>query len=262
MLNEIHAVLEGLKLRHTRDVIAEALQEAQRKKPSYSTFLLNLMRSELGDKRNRQIAGRIKHSGLDEYWTLETFPWNLQPCLARYRKEIMEIAELDFLDKGESVVLIGKPAVGKSGLASGILMKALYGGRTGRAIKAQDLFEQLGASLADRTTKRLLGELCRLDLLLIEEFGYANPLSQVQINNFFRLMDSRANKKNCVVSTNLGFQEWSKFLGNGPVTAALLSRLLQKCHVFTFALDAVNLREPKFKLPARAEIPSILKACQ
>jgi DNA replication protein DnaC len=260
MLSEIHAVCDALKLRHTRAAIAEALQEAQKKKPSYSGFLLNLLRSELGDKRNRQIAGRIKNSGLDEYWSLETFPWHLQPCLAKYRKEILELSELDFLDKGKSIVFIGKPAVGKSGLASGILMKALYGGRTGRAVKAHNLFEQLGASLADRSTKRLLGELCRLDLLVIEEFGFVNPLDQVQINNFFRLMDSRANKKSCVVNTNLGFQEWPKFLGNGPVTAALLSRLLQKCHVITFALDAVNLREPKFKLPARAEPPPILQA--
>lgn len=260
MLDEIHSVLDALKLRHTRATVAETLREAQRKKPGYSAFLLDIVRRELEDKKTRTIANRLKNSGLEEYWTLETFPWHIQTCLAKHRKAILELAELDFLDKGESVVFVGKPGVGKSGLASGLLIKAIYGGRMCRTIKAQELFERLGSSLADRTTKTLLAGLSRLDLLVIEEFGYVNPPSQVQINNFFRLLDIRANRKSTCLSTNLGFQEWSKFLGNGPLTAALLSRLLQKCHVFAFALNAINLREPRLKLPARAPVPPILKA--
>ena len=59
---------------------------------------------------------------------------------------------------------------------------------------------------------------------------------------------------------NLGFQEWGKFLGNGPLTAALLSRLLQTCRVFPFPPAAVNLREPGLKLPAKAPRPAILDA--
>jgi hypothetical protein len=47
------------------------------------------------------------------------------------------IAELDFLECGESVVFVGKPEVGKSGLASALRLKALYAGRAARAITAQ-----------------------------------------------------------------------------------------------------------------------------
>jgi len=57
---------------------------------------------------------------------------------------------------------------------------------------------------------------------------------------------------------NLGFDEWGKFLGNAPLVAALLSRLLQKCRTIVFPKEAVNLRNPKLGLPARAERPAIL----
>ena len=150
--------------------------------------------------------------------------------------------------------------MGKSGLSSGVLLKALYAGRSAMARSAQDLFDELGASLADRSAKRLLHRLSRVDVLLIDEFGYLNAPSQVQINNFFRLMDSRCNRKSTIITTNLGFQEWGKFLGNGPLTAALLSRLLQTCRVFPFPSSAVNLREPALKLPAKAPRPAILDA--
>lgn len=260
MINEIHNLCDALQLRNTRKTIAEAIQDAQKRKPAYSTFLFNLLSQEHQYKRNRTIANRVKHSGLREFWTLETYPWHLQPCIAKHRQKIYELAELDFIDRGESVVLTGQAGVGKSSLAAGLLIKALFAGRTGFAITAQDLFDDLAASLADRTTKALLQKLSRVDLLVVEEFGYINAPNQAQINNFFRLMDSRCNRKSTVITTNLGFQEWGRFLGNGPLTAALLSRLLQKCHVFPFPTSAVNLRGPKLGLPTSASVLEILKS--
>jgi DNA replication protein DnaC len=260
MIEKIHNLLDELKLRHTRETIAESLKEAQKTKPSYSSFLLNLLEQEYGNKRNRAIASRIKKSGLREYWTIETYPWHIQKCLQKHRSAILELAELDFIDRGESVVFIGNSGVGKSGLASGLLLKALYAGKTAYSIKAQDLFEDLGASIADRSTKSFLKRLSRFDLLLIDEFGYVTPTHDSLINNFFRLMESRCNRKSLILTTNLGFREWPKFLGNGPLVSALLSRLLQKCH--TFLINGINLCNPDLKLPTSPPNPPLLDILQ
>lgn len=257
MIDQLHNLLDVLKLRHTRETIADALKVAQRKKPSYSRFLLDILSQEHQDKRNRSIANRIKRSGLEEYWTLETFPFHLQRSVKR--PMIYELAELDFIEQGQSVVFIGQAGYGKTGLASGILLKALYAGKSGFCIKAQDLFDELDASQADRSTRRLIKRLSRVDLLLIDEFGYTNPLRQVQINNFFRLMHNRCGRKSTIITTNLGFAEWGKFLGNAPLVAALLSRLLQKCQTISI-VRGTNLRDPKHKLPTSATAPKILAA--
>ena len=68
----------------------------------------------------------------------------------------------------------GKPVVGKTGLACGLLLKALENGYRCQFIRAQDLFDDMYASLADRSTRQLLKRLARLDVLLIDEFGYLN----------------------------------------------------------------------------------------
>jgi DNA replication protein DnaC len=258
MLEDIHALLDALKLHHARLTVAEAIKAAQKNKPSYSAFLLELLRREHEGQRDRAIASRLRRSGLDEFWTLETFPFHIQKCVNK--RAIYELAELDFIARGESVVFIGQAAVGKSGLASGILMKALYAGRRCQAIKADKLFEDLRASHADRATRSRIQTLSRLDVLLIEELGYVNALDPREINDFFRLMDNRCNRKSTIITTNLGFEEWGKFLGNGPLVAALLSRLLQKCRTIVFPKEALNLRAPKLGLPARAEKPAILGA--
>ena len=46
------------------------------------------------------------------------------------------------------------------------------------------------ASLADRSTRKLLNRLARLDVLLIDELGYLN-LKPEQSNIFFKLMEER-----------------------------------------------------------------------
>lgn len=258
MPNDVHALLDALKLRHARAAVAEALKTAAKKKPSYSAFLLELLRREYEGQRDRTIARRLKRSGLDEFWTLETFPFHIQKCVDR--RAINELGELDFIDQGQSLVFIGRPAVGKSGLASGIMMKALYAGKRCQAMKAAELFEDLRNSHADRSTRARIRRLSSLDVLLIEEFGYDDTPEPRQINDFFRLMDNRCNRRSTIITTNLGFEEWDKFLGDAPLAAALVSRLLQKCRTIVFPKTAVNLRNPRLGLPARAEKPPILDA--
>jgi DNA replication protein DnaC len=82
-------------------------------------------------------------------------------------------------------VLVGKTGVGKAGLASGLLLKALENGYRCQFIRAQDLFDEMYASLADRSSRKLLNRLARLDCLLIDELGYLN-LKPEQCNIFFK----------------------------------------------------------------------------
>ena len=245
MLDDIQAGLDALKLRKMREIVEAELKTAQNKKASYSAFLLNLLRQEIEDKRERSVQSRIAQASLPDRWTLETYPFHVQTCASK--KQHQELAELDFIARAENVVWMGGTGVGKTGLASSILLKAIYSGRSGKLVKAQDLFDEFSTSLADRSTQALLKRLSRVDVLLIDELGYVEP-KPGQINNFFRLVENRYNKKPTLITTNLGYKEWPKFLGNGPMAAALLRRLLHHCHTIPFP-KGVNLSKPKYLPP-------------
>lgn len=183
---------------------------------------------------------RIKQADLPEDWTLETFPFKEQTGVSK--AVIFELAELDFIPSATNIVFIGNTAVGKTGLALSILRKALENGYRGRFIKAQDLFDEMYESLADRSTRRLLNRLAGTDLLLIDEMGYLN-LSREQTNIFFRLMEERYNRKSTIITTNLEYDEWYDFLGNKRMVEALLSRLRHHCR--TIKIDGPPLRIPQ-----------------
>jgi DNA replication protein DnaC len=94
------------------------------------------------------------------------------------------------------------------------------------------------ASLADRSTRKLLKRLARLDVLLIDEFGYLN-LKPEQSNIFFKLIEERYRQHPTIITTNLSYDEWPNFLGNRPMVEALLSRLRHHCH--TVRIDGPSL---------------------
>jgi len=112
----------------------------------------------------------------------------------------------------------------------------------GDLTSAQDLFDEMYASLADRSTRRLLNRLARLDVLAVDELGYLN-LKPEQSNIFFKLMEERYRQHSTIITTNLVYDEWPNFLGNRPMVEALLSRLRHYCHTVT--INGPSLREPQ-----------------
>lgn len=239
MDDNLEQLLKGLRLTRMRKIISRELERAAAKQPSYTDFLARLLREEYIAKQERSMGYRIKQAKIPEAWTLETFPFKLQTGVKK--TVIMQLAELDFIPSATNIVFIGETAVGKTGLASSILRKALENGYRGRFIKAQDLFDEMYESLADRSTRRLLNQLSNIDLLLIDEMGYLN-LSREQTNIFFRLMEERYNRKSTIITTNLDYDEWYDFLGNKKMVEALLSRLRHHCR--TIRIVGPPLRQP------------------
>ena len=240
MTEELDQLLDNLKLRRMREIYEEQLCAAEKQDVTYSEFLTRLLRAQWHHRQETALEYRIRSAKLPERWSLETFPFDRQPGVSR--KQIRALAELEFVGKAENIVLIGPTAVGKSGLATGLVLKALENGYRCQFVRAQDLFDEMYASLADRSSRQLVKRLARLDILFVDELGYIN-LKPEQSNIFFKLMEERYRRHPTIVTTNLVYEEWPNFLGNRPMSDALLSRLRHYCH--TLHIQGPPLRDPQ-----------------
>lgn len=240
MTDDLEQLLRSLRLKKIAEILDTEIATADSEGLPFGNLLARLLRAEWHHRQESALAWRIKNAGMPEQWTIESFPFKKQPGVSQ--RQIRAFAELEFVGKAENIVLIGPTGVGKTGLATGLLLKALQNGHRGVFLRAQDLFDQMYASLADRCTRKLLNYLSRVDVLVIDEMGYLN-LRPEQTNIFFKLMEERYRRRPTIITTNLDYEEWHGFLGNKALVDALLSRLRHQCH--TVKIDGPSLREPR-----------------
>lgn len=236
---EIQQLLKNLHLTKIADILEEELKNAEENSLTFNETFVRLLRAQYYHRQETALAWRIKQAKLPEQWTLESFPFKKQPGISQ--KQIRMFAELDFIPKAANIVFIGPTGVGKSGLATGILLKALQNGYRALFIRAQDLFDEMYASLADRSSRQLLRRLARIPLLAVDELGYLN-IKPEQANIFFKLMQERYGRFPTILTSNLRYDEWHNFLGNPALVKALLSRLRHNC--YTVEIDGPDIREP------------------
>jgi len=240
MNDDLDQLTKSLHLKRIAEIVDAEIKHAEKGHLPYGEFLARLLRSQWQHRQEAALAWRIDRARIPEEWTLESFPFKRQPGVDQ--RQLRTFAELDFIPKAENIVFVGPTGVGKTGLACGLLLKALQNGHSGLFVRAQDLFDEMYASLADRSSRKLLDRLVRVDLLVIDEMGYLN-LKPEQTNIFFKLMEERYHHRPTIITTNLAYEEWHHFLGNKALVDALLSRLRHQCH--TVRIDGPSLRDPQ-----------------
>lgn len=240
MTDEIAQLLKALRLGKIAEILDDELKNAEKNDLGYQELIVRLLRAQWHRNQESALEWRIERARLPEKWTLESFPWKRQPGISQ--KQIRGFASLDFVGKAENIVFVGPTGVGKTGIASGLLLKALQNGHRGLFIRAQDLFDEMYASLADRSSRKLVARLAKVDVLVVDEMGYLN-LRPEQTNIFFKLMEERYRRRATIITTNLEYDEWHNFLGNKALVDALLSRLRHQCH--TVKIEGPSLRDPQ-----------------
>jgi DNA replication protein DnaC len=178
------------------------------------------------------------------------------------RKVLLDLAELGFLDRCESVFLLGPSGVGKSHLSVGLGMRARAAGYRVRYVRAYDMLKDLRASMADETFDTLLEDHCRPDLLIVDEVGNdpANPLP-VERNFagvFYEVVHQRYRHGSSILVSNLGVDAWAAALGGPPgLVATALDRLLEGAHIIAFPPDAESHRARSERGPGPLPKPHV-----
>ncbi len=201
------------------------------KKDSFSSvrLLKYVVEQEYKTKQENARKRRISMAKMPEPFVIETFPFDRQPKLNK--KIILSLYDcLDYMLKQQNIIWIGPTGTGKTGLATSFLTQAINKGYRGRFILFPELVETLYQSIADHTEAKVLKTFASYDCLLIDELGFIE-IDPVQVGLFFTLMHKRHKRKCTLITSNLGFDQWSSFLKNTQLTAALVDRLTENSHI-------------------------------
>jgi DNA replication protein DnaC len=239
MLDQLRGLIAQLRFRGMEAALDAEIARAERDSVMPVELLYRMLTQEADSKRQRSLAYRLQQANMPWNWTLESFPFARQPGVDK--GQIQTLAGLEFLRRADNILLIGPPGTGKTGIALGLLREACVNGYRGRFYNAQALLDELYASLADRSSLRLLRRLSRFQPLLIDELSYLT-LKPEQVDMFFRFIDQRYLRASTIITTNLDLPAWYDLFQKKPLVDALLDRLQHHC--ITIRIDGPSLRGP------------------
>ena len=232
--------LKSLKLSTMIRNLQRHLRQAKQDKLDYDEFLLNLTEDEVLVRKENGRKRRLREAKFPLLKPLETFNFEAAPDLDA--RLIKELSSCEYVKKNRNIIFMGKSGTGKTHLATGLGMEACKQGVRTRFVTgcglANELIEARDEKLLGRTVKRYAG----YGLLIVDELGYV-PFSTEGARLIFQILAERHERKPVMITTNLGFGDWTQIFGDPSMTAALLDRITHKAHVINCSWESYRLKE-------------------
>lgn len=224
---DLDAGLRRLKLAAIRRTAPEVLITAKTQRWTPEEVLRTLIETELAARDASNIVNRLKAAGFPVTKTLEAFDVtvsSIQPKVFDY------LSSLEWVRTQQNLAIIGPAGTGKSHTLIGLGVAAIHAGHKVRYFTAADLVETLYRGLADNTVGKIIESLLRVDLIILDELGFA-PLDDTATQLLFRLVAGAYERRSLAIGSHWPFQEWGRFLPEHTTAVSILDRLLHHATV-------------------------------
>lgn len=226
---KLHGMLEALR----------ALQEkGQLAHYSFTEGLGLLVSDEKVYRENKRQKRLLKQAKLRmEQANMESIDYEYQRQLPK--DKMRHLLQGDWIRTPQNIVFIGATGLGKSYLACALGQLACRRGCSTRYFRVSKLLESLRLAQADGTLNRVLMQLAKVDVLLLDDWGL-EPLNQQQRHHLLELIEDRHSLHPTIVTTQLPVEHWHEYIGDNTVADALLDRLLAKAEIMTLQGDSMR----------------------
>jgi len=239
---ELAALLERLRLEHLEPHLDAVCAQAAARALDYKRFLTAALGTEWQGRQLRGIEARLRQARFPWVTTLDQYDFEFQPSLDR--RQVRELAGLSFVERGQNVVLLGPPGVGKTHLAVGLGVKAVEAGYSVLFLSLEGLMTRLVRAKHANRLERALQQLTYPKVLILDELGYL-PLSRDEASLFFRLVVRRYERASLIVTSNKSFLDWGEVFNDQVLATAILDRLLHHATTLNIKGESYRLKEKR-----------------
>ena len=232
--------LKQLKLSAMSRELETHIRQARETGVDYADFLMELTTVELQVRSENRLKRLIREAKFPLIKTLESF--ETEAAVGLDLRLLREMAVCDYIKKNRNVILMGRSGTGKSHLATALGIEACRQNIRTRFISCYGLVNEFIEAREERILQRLLARYCRYELLILDELGYI-PFSKEGAELLFQILAERHEKGSVIITTNLGFADWSQVFGDPIMTGALLDRLTHKAHIIPCNWESYRLKQ-------------------
>ena len=238
---DLEGGLRRLRLGAMRRLAPELLVTAKTQRWSPEEFLRTLIEAEIASRDASNARQRLKAAGFPVTKTIDEFDLaasSVQPATFDY------LTSLEWIAAHENVCLVGPAGTGKSHLLVALGHAAVDIGKRVRYFTAAELVETLYRGLADNSVGRVIEQILRADLILIDEIGFA-PLDPTGAQLFFRLIAGAYERRSLGIASHWPFEDWGRFIPEHTTAVSLLDRLLHHAVIVATHGESHRMKEAR-----------------
>lgn len=239
-LIELRANLKALNLSNMSRNVEGRLRQAKETGVGYDEFLLDLTGAELQARAEGRLSRRIKEAKFPLLKPIDTFDLEAVPDLDI--RLFRDLVGGGYIQEHRNIIFLGRSGTGKTHMATALGIEACRHNFRTRFTTCYGLVNELIEARQERVLQRLIQKYVRCDLLVLDELGYI-PFSKEGSELLFQVLAERHEKGPVIITTNLGFADWTQVFGDPTMTAALLDRLTHKAHIINCSWESYRLKQ-------------------
>ena len=237
---ELRANLKALNLSNMSRNVEGRLRQAKESGVGYDEFLLDLTGAELQARAEGRLNRRIKEAKFPLLKPIDTFDLEAVPDLDI--RLFRDLVGGGYIQERRNIIFLGRSGTGKTHMATALGIEACKHNFRTRFTTCYGLVNELIEARQERVLQRLIQKYVRCDLLILDELGYI-PFSKEGSELLFQVLAERHEKGPVIITTNLGFADWTQVFGDPTMTAALLDRLTHKAHIINCSWESYRLKQ-------------------
>jgi len=233
--------LRALKLTGMLKALQEQAQMPDIDRLEFLERLGLLVDREIAERDNRRLNARLRFARLKQAACLEDL--DLKTPRQLDRALIRQLADCRWVKEHLNILITGPTGVGKSYLACALAQKACRQGYTAFYQRLPRLLTELEIARGDGRYPRLMRQLAKVDVLVLDDWGLDSGLNDRQRRDLLEILDDRYATHATVVTSQLPTEHWHEAIGDPTLADAILDRLVHNAH--RIKLQGKSMRKHK-----------------
>lgn len=160
------------------------------------------------------------------------------------RRQLLSLAQGEWLKAHEQLILTGQTGTGKTWLACAIGRQAARLDYSVLYVRMPRLFEDLALARLDGRFPRLVDKLARVQLLILDDWG-THALSDQQRLDLLEIFEERYRRKSTLITAQLPVAQWHEMIGEPTIADAILDRIVHNAHRIALEGDSMRKQKPR-----------------
>lgn len=218
------------------------IKEAEVSSGGFMDFTLKLFEAEAEHRHQNDVIRRRKAAQLPRNSDLGTYEESFENGVHKTR--LNQLRELNWLDQGYNLMLMGPSGTGKTFIAAGLCADAVEKGYKAYFRTMEELINMLKMKDITRTAMTDYKRLSKANLIVVDDIMLF-PVEKNQAVALFNFINQLYESTSFIITTNKMPAEWAKMLDDEVLATALLDRLLFRCEVIQLAGKSYRMKNRK-----------------